>query len=235
MSGWKARIGYLSPSVFETPSDWDLILPKGFTIVASGLNVQAHTTEEFNKAIEALEAGLGIFSAEECDAILLAGITLGTQRGFQAEQEVVSKLSQRVGLPVSTALNAGVEALRHLRAKTIVIATAYMEKINQSVKRYYEDAGFQVLGIAGLEVKKPVDQVKLPDYASYKVAKALFQQHPAADAILIQGRWRSVAWVEELERDSDHSVVSSTAASLWSVLRTLRMQIPIEGYGRLLR
>jgi len=27
MSGWKARIGYLSPSVFETPSDWDLILP----------------------------------------------------------------------------------------------------------------------------------------------------------------------------------------------------------------
>ena len=154
MSGWKARIGYLSPSVFETPSDWDLILPKGFTIVASGLNVQAHTTEEFNKAIEALEAGLGIFTAEECDAIVLAGITLGTQRGYHVEQEVVSKLSQRVGLPVSTALNASVEALRHLRAKTIVIATAYMKKINQAVKRYYEDAGFQVLGIAGLEVKK---------------------------------------------------------------------------------
>src|SRR6266487_4209793 len=69
MSGWKARIGYLSPSVFETPSDWDLILPKGFTIVASGLNVQSHTTEEFNKAIDALEAGLGIFVAEECGAI----------------------------------------------------------------------------------------------------------------------------------------------------------------------
>jgi hypothetical protein len=54
MSGWKARIGYLSPSVFETPSDWDLILPEGFTIVASGLNVQAHTDAEFNKAIDAL-------------------------------------------------------------------------------------------------------------------------------------------------------------------------------------
>ena len=64
MSGWKARIGYLSPSVFETPSDWDLILPKGFTIVASGLNVQAHTESEFNKAIDALGAGLGIFAAE---------------------------------------------------------------------------------------------------------------------------------------------------------------------------
>ena len=90
MPGWKARIGYLSPSVFETPSDWDYILPKGFTIVASGLNVQAHTTEEFNKAIEALEKGLGIFTAEECDAILLGGITLGTQRGYAARSRKLS-------------------------------------------------------------------------------------------------------------------------------------------------
>src|SRR6476660_3781251 len=106
MSGWKARIGYLSPSVFETPSDWDLILPKGFTIVSSGLNVQAHTTEEFNKAIDALGAGLGIFKAEECDAILMGGITLGAQRGYKAEQEVVAKLSNPVGLRVSTAMGA---------------------------------------------------------------------------------------------------------------------------------
>jgi len=235
MSGWKARIGYLSPSVFETPSDWDHILPKGFTIVASGLNVQAHTTEEFNKAIDALEKGLGIFTAEECDAILLGGITLGTERGYVAEQEVVAKLSEHVGLPISTGMNASVEALRNFKAKSIVIATAYMEKINQAVKPYYQDAGFEVLRIAGLEVKKPVDQVKLPDYASYKVAKAVFQQNPRVDAILIQGRWRSVAYVEELESDSGRPVVSSTTASLWWVLQRLAMRIPIEGYGQLLR
>ena len=235
MSGWKARIGYLSPSVFETPSDWDYILPKGFTIVASGLNVQAHTTEEFNKAIDALEKGLGIFTAEECDTILLGGITLGTQRGYAAEQEVVAKLSERAGLPISTGMNASVEALRHLKAKSIVIATAYMEKINQAVKRYYEDAGFEVLGIKGLEVTKPVEQVKLPDYAAYKVAQQLFRENPTTDAILIQGRWRSVACVAELEGDTSRPVVSSTAASLWWVLQRLAMRIPIEGYGQLLR
>lgn len=235
MSGWKARIGYLSPSVFETPSDWDYILPKGFTIVASGLNVQAHTTEEFNKAIDALEKGLEIFTAEECDAVLLGGITLGTQRGYTVEQELVAKLSERVGLPISTGMNASVEALRHLKAKSIVIATAYMEKINDAVKRYYEDAGFQVAGIAGLEVRRPVDQVKLPDYASYKVARTLFQKSPSVDAILIQGRWRSVGYVEELERDSGRLVVSTTAACLWWVLQRLAMRISIEGYGQLLR
>ena len=235
MSGWKARIGYLSPSVFEVPSDWNLILPKGFTMVASGLNVQAHTADEFNKAIDALEASLGIFAAEECDAILLGGITLGTQRGYDAEREVVGKLSQRIGLPISTGMNAGAEGLKHLKARTIVIATAYKEKINEAVKRYYEAAGFQVLGIQGLEVSKPVDQVKLSDDASYKVAHALYKKNAKVDAILIQGRWRSVACVEELEQDTGRPVVSSTAASLWWVMRVLGMKIPIEGYGQLLR
>ena len=92
---------------------------------------------------------MGIFTAEECDAILLGGITLGTQRGYAAEQEVVARLSERVGLPISTGMNASVEALKHLKAKKIVIATAYRESINQAVKRYYEDAGFQVSGIKG--------------------------------------------------------------------------------------
>jgi len=234
MSGWKARIGYLSPSVFETPSDWDLILPKGFTIVASGLNVQAHTDAEFSKAIDALSAGLGIFAAEECDAILLGGITLGTQRGYAAEQETVAKLSSQIGLPVSTAMNATVEALKHLQVRTTVAATAYKQIINQAVKKYYEDGGLQVLGIEGLEVSKPVDQVKLPDYASYKVARNLFHRHPAVDSLLIQGRWRSVAHVQELEDDTQKPVVSSTAASLWWVMRALGIKTRVVGFGKLL-
>lgn len=234
VSGWKARIGYLSPSVFETPSDWDLILPKGFTIVASGLNVQAHTESEFNKAIDALGAGLGIFAAEECDAILMGGITLGTQRGYSAEQEVVAKLSKQVGLPVSTAMSATVEALKHLKVRTTVIATAYKETINQAVKKYYEDGGVKVLAIKGLEVSKPVDQAKLPDYASYKVARELFRQHPEVDSLLIQGRWRSVAYVQELEDDTQKPTVSSTAASLWWAMQALGIRAPIEGYGKLL-
>jgi len=235
LSGWKARIGYLSPSVFETPSDWDLILPKGFTIVASGLNVQAHTETEFNKAIDALGDGLGIFAAEECDVILMGGITLGTQRGYVAEQEVVAMLSRQVGLPVSTAMNATVEALKHLNVPSTVIATAYKESINQAVKKYYEDGGIKVLAIKGLEVSKPVDQVKLPDYASYKVARELFRREPEVDSILIQGRWRSVAYVQELEDDTQKPVISSTAASLWWVMHALGIKAPIDGYGKLLR
>jgi maleate cis-trans isomerase len=235
MSGWKARIGYLSPSVFETPSDWDLILPKGFTIVSSGLNVQSHTEAEFDKAIEALGVGLGIFAGEECDVVLMGGITLGTQRGYAAEQQVVAELSRQVGLPVSTAMSATVEAMKHLEIRSTVIATAYKETINQAVKKYYEDGGLEVLAMKGLEVSKPVEQVKLPDYASYKVARELYRQHSTTDSVLIQGRWRSVAYIQELEEDTQKPAVSSTAASLWWVMHVLGIKVPIPRFGKLLR
>ena len=164
----------------------------------------------------------------------MGGITLGTQRGYAVEQEVVAKLSQQVGLPVSTAMSATVDALKHLNVKSTVIATAYKESINQAVKKYYNDGGIQVLAIEGLEVAKPVDQVKLPDYSSYKVARELWRQNPGAESLLLQGRWRTVAYVQELENDTRLPVVASTAAALWWVMKTLSIKAPVPGFGRLL-
>jgi maleate cis-trans isomerase len=81
-----------------------------------------------------LGAGLGIFTAEECDVVLMGGITLGTQRVYAAEQQLVAELSRHVGLPVSTAMSATVQAMKHLKIRNTVIATAYKESINQAVK-----------------------------------------------------------------------------------------------------
>jgi maleate cis-trans isomerase len=76
------------------------------------------------------------------------------------------------------------------------------------------------LAIEGLAVSKPVDQVELPDYSSHKVASELFRAHPED--------------MQQLENDTGRPVVSSIAASLWWVMKTLGMKIPIKGYGRLL-
>jgi maleate cis-trans isomerase len=60
-----------------------------------------------------------------------------------------------------------------------------------------------------------VEQVKLPGDASYKVAHELYRQHSKTDSLLIQERWRSVAYIQELEDDTQKTALSSTAASLW--------------------
>ena len=103
------------------------------------------------------------------------------------------------------------------------------------VKKYYEDGGLEVLAIKGLEVSKPVDQVKLPNYASYKLTRELYAQHITTDSLLIQGRWRSVAYIQELEDHTQKPAVSSTAASLWWVMHVLGIKVPIPGFNKLLR
>lgn len=103
--------GYLSPSVFETPSDWDLILPKRFT-VSSGLNVQCHNEAEFAKAIDALGRESRYLRCRTVRCRPHGGITLETQRGYAAEQQAVAELSRQVGLPVSTAMSATAQAIK---------------------------------------------------------------------------------------------------------------------------
>jgi maleate cis-trans isomerase len=79
-----------------------------------------------------------------------------------------------------------------------------------------------------------VDQVKFPDYASYKVARELNRRHPVPDSLLIEGCWPSVAYVQELEDDTK-TVIPSTAASLWWVMHVLGIKVAIPGFGKLLR
>lgn len=103
--------GYLSRSVFETPSDWDLILPKRFT-VSSGLNVQCHNEAEFAKAIDALGRESRYLRCRTVRCRPHGGITLETQRGYAAAQQAVAELSRQVGLPVSTAMSATAQAMK---------------------------------------------------------------------------------------------------------------------------
>ncbi|MBI2358424.1 MAG: hypothetical protein HYV04_05890 [Deltaproteobacteria bacterium] len=182
-----------------------------------------------------LESSLSGFVAEEVDCILLSGITVAVQRGYRAEEELAAQLTERLGLPVTTSLCANAGALKHVGAKKIVVATAYLERINQALKRYFEDAGFEVLGIRGLDVANPVGQAKLPDDASYQVARGVFGEHPEADAVLVHGRWRTLPHIDRLEREIARPAVSSTAASLWWMLKTLGIKLRLDGYGQILR
>ena len=92
-----------------------------------------------------------------------------------------------------------------------------------------------MLAIRGLEVSKTVGHVKLPDYASYKVARELYRQHSKTDSLLIQERWRSVAYIQELKDDTQKPALSSTTASLRWVMHDLGIKVPIPGFGKLLR
>jgi maleate cis-trans isomerase len=235
MSELKGRIGYIAPATFRNPSDWNVLLPPGVGIVAVTLNVKAHKQEEFQRAIEAVRDGALTLKGEEADVIVLAGTPLATLRGRSGEGPFLSELEELTGLPTITALGASVLAMEHLNLKKISVATPYREELNAGLRKYLEESGFVITALKGCEVQRPVEADRLPPGTCTRVAREAFLTDPKADGIFLDGRWHVVQYIEDLEREFGKPVVASCPAILWWAIKTMRIQTPIERFGRLLR
>ena len=80
--------------------------------------------------------------------------------------------------------------MRALKAKKIVGATYFVGKINDLFANYFKEAGFDVLGMDGIDV--PFDKVgQLSPEEVYAHVKRVFLKHRRADAIYLLGTgWR---------------------------------------------
>lgn len=234
MPGLKGRIGYITPAVFRTPSDWNLLLPPGVGMAAVTLNVKSHTQEEFQRALEAIKDGALTLKGEDADVIVVAGTPLATLRGRGAEGSFLSELERLTGLPTITGLGAAVLAMQHLKLRKVAVATPYNNELNEGLKRYLQESGLAVASIKGCQVRRPVEADRLPAETRLRAAREAFRMGENADGIFVDGRWQMVELIEGLERELGKPVITSAQAVLWWALRTMRIEISVGRFGRLL-
>lgn len=123
--------------------------------------------------------------------------------------------------------------MKQVGAKSIAVATPYLEEINRLEAAYLEQSGFDVSAIAGLNLEKDSEMIRVrPDYL---IDFAVQCDTPDADTVFIScGALRSIDIVEELERRLQKPVVCSNQAMMWDMLRLAGIADKIPGYGRLL-
>lgn len=163
-----------------------------------------------------------------CYACTSGSLVIGEDRVFE---------ELRKGAPNAraTSLITGViRALRQLEARRICIATPYLDEINHLEARYLEAAGFDVLGIDGLNLEKDSDMVRVsPGFIADFAASV---DRKDADAVFIScGALRSLDIVNALEKRLGKPVVVSNQAMVWDTLRIAGIEDRIEGFGCLLR
>src|SRR5882724_999858 len=100
------------------------------------------------------------------------------------EERVAAELRKGAPNARPTSLISGViRGLRAVGARRIVIATPYLDEINEREAVYLEKAGFDVLAISGLNLEKDSDIVRVaPDFIA---EFALSMDRPDADAIFV--------------------------------------------------
>ncbi len=163
-----------------------------------------------------------------CYACTSGSLVIGESRVFE-------ELNRGAPSAKATSLITGVmRALKTVNAKKIVVATPYLDEINQREADYMEQAGFEVLSIKGLNLQKDSDMVRVsPDFL---IEFALAQDRPDAEAIFIScGALRTLDVINEIEQRAGKPAICSNQAMIWDCLRLAGVNDRFEGYGRLLR
>lgn len=151
------------------------------------------------------------------------------------EERVFEELGKGAPKAIKTCLITSViRALNAIKAKRIVVATPYLDEINQIEKDYMESRGFEVLDIQGLQLEKDSEMVCVTPDCILSFAESI--DRADADAIFIScGALRSIEIIEELERRTGKPVITSNQAMAWDVMRLTGVNDTQQGYGALLR
>lgn len=211
-----------------------LIIPSSNTVMEEELSdyVIVHSTRislqnvdeiSLKKMNEELTRALNLISDCRPDAIVY-GCTSGS---FIENVEEILKKSL---IPATTTSRAVISALQTLGAKTISVATPYIDEINQREKAFFESNGFIVKDIKGLGLLNNLEIGRKEPEAAYNLAKSLKK----ADAIFIScTNFKTFDTIYELEDELDIPVISSNSASLWSAFKLAHKKEKIY-LGRLL-
>jgi len=230
----RAKIGYVLLATEQTVQDDVIRLrPPGVGIHFTRAAIPDSITNE------SLAAQVGLLA--DCAASLLPDGSLDvvcyacTSGSLViGEERVFAELNRGAPKAQATSLITGViRALKTLQARRIVIATPYLDEVNQCEVDYLEQAGFEVISICGLNLEKDSDMVRVA--ADYITEFALAQDHPDADAIFVScGALRTLDVIGEIEARAGKPAICSNQAMIWDCLRLAGIDDRFDGFGRLL-
>lgn len=238
MMGWRARLGFLVPPGNPTVEpEMMQLAPAGVSVhfsrlVASGPTGTLEGQEARHRSyLEHIDESTALLAMVHPDVIVLAHTASSYGLGSQGEERLLAHLEKHSGTRVITAAGAVLQALAHLQARKVALATPYAEAISRQGKAYLEAHGLQVVGYGRLDNVRNIYE-ETPERA-YHLARQV--DTPEAEAVFISGTGLpTLPVLEMLEQDLGKPVFSSAIAMMWQALRIARVGQPVSGYGRLL-
>jgi maleate cis-trans isomerase len=235
-ANWRGTVGVVKPT-YESGSlvEFIRLLPDGVGVIPTYGGVKEHTEQGYLDAMENYHKCVAELHRLRVDLMHPEGGPPFMVRGFKAEQEIVAQWMEKYQVPIFTSGMSQAEALRALGIQRFVGCTYFRDKkLNDIFSRYFTEAGFQVLGMEGMDTS-PAEADRITGEDIYHHLKRSFLKHPTAQGIYLlgSGAWRVVD-VVPAEEDLGVPVVHPVAARVWCVQKKLHLRQPLQGLGRLL-
>jgi maleate isomerase len=236
MFGYRARIGYISPSVIELNAyDFYRIAPKGTGFIGVACMVGGWKEEAYKEALSQLDACARELSRRSCDFIIHGGAPLVLSQGKGFETSLIEKLQKITGVPCTTSIVAAMDAFRDLNAARLAVVDPYPPDLNEKMVRYLTAWGFDVASVVSLGTTFTESSVaSIGDI--YRAAKRAVKEAGQAKGIFIPcANFPVVDVIEEIETDLGLPVIANMTSQLYAAFKAIGMKEKIDGYGKLLR
>jgi len=229
------RIGLVVPQSADKVPDEAAIMYPGVKFIPRGVGVKALNPQGYDSAFEAIVPAAEALARERPEAIMVIGTSLTFYRGFAAHEQLLARLREVTGLPVSTMSRAVVDGMRSLKAKRIGVCTAYGDEVNKRLRAFLTESGFEVLALQGFGLEEFGGPSRKSEAEIIALAGRVCEEAKGAEGLLIScGGLRTLPVGKTIEDKYGVPVVSSTPAALWAALRLVGESGTVKGCGRML-
>jgi arylmalonate decarboxylase len=219
-----------SPSQADAPR----IPGPSVSLMYEPVNLSAMSIEGYDDAHQRLSGAALHLINRGASSVMVDGTSLTFYRGHAFHDQLLMRLEALTGTRVSSASRSLLNGLATLGARRLAIATAYTADVNERLRQFLQEVGYDVvvvtgMGISGIDEAHAVTPETVGDFA-----RAVFASAPLADCLVIScGGLRTLDLIVPLEIDLHVPVVTSFTATIWG-LACLAGVHPMKGFGQLL-
>ena len=231
--GRQARVGLIvNSSQIVTEPLYYRVAPAKVNFYASRILVERGVLEDHtNMEREAFRAARELATAR-VNCIAYCCTMSGILQGIEGNKEFCIRMEKETGVPTTSTLLAILEGLETLALKKIVLVSPHQEEEHSAEERFFQASGFHLVKSRSMKLERARVPLVTPREI-YQFCRENWDEK--ADGLFISCmNFDAMPCIGHLEEELGRPVLSSHSATLWKVLRMVRVHEPVPRFGRLL-
>lgn len=227
------RLGVMVPSgnsVAET--ELRAMLPPAVAMLVTRLALQGSSEPELLAMLTDLDKAATLLGHAEPDAIAFHCTAVSTFAPHLAG-EIRHRITTATGRPAIATADAILAAFRVLATRRVLLVTPYIAPVHQREIDFLGANGVTVSGGSCLEVNTNSEMALIPPNVIADQAQSAAAGVQADACFISCTAIRSAGLIAGLEASLGMPVITSNQVLAWHALRTLGVNQPVSGFGRL--
>jgi maleate cis-trans isomerase len=225
------KLGYIIPHRHTDMDGYQFarVAPDGMLLVTTQLDLAEYSLAAVERELPALWEGVDIL-ASRTDSIAISGVPLAASLGRARTGALLAEASNRAGRPCRTDLESHIEAMQHLGAERIALATRWPDALNERIVDYLGQAGIEVRSVRAEQRNLQQNKAANPEadhHLALRLGRAALEAAPDAQALMLPGGlWFAIYAAPLLEAEFGVPVLLNITATVWAALHAVDGRLP---------